>query len=175
MAFDLPRSLRSLRFTGSVRALSKEEAAAPPKTAAPRTANGLGQARPNAPAARLTTPTQLTTMRRPLPSIGDEDLDTLCLDRDALDIAVFPDARLAKNLPPTAKDGPHLPVPGFRSKDEVARHRQEPTIVVRVPRGGSLPLGVWLFAAMIAGIVSFHFAPQAREGLEHAVRALDAR
>ncbi len=32
-----------------------------------------------------------------------------------------------------------------------------------------------LFAAMIAGIVSFHFAPQAREGLESAVRALDSR
>ena len=176
MAFDLPRSPRSLRFTGSVRALSKEEAAAPPKTAPPKTANGLGQARPKTPpAARLTTPTRLTTMRGPLPSIDDEDLDTLCLDRDALDIAVLPDARLAKNLPPTAKDGPHLPVPGFRSKAEVAKHCQEPTVVVRAPRGGSLPLGVWLFAAMIAGIVSFHFAPQAREGLEHAVRALDAR
>jgi len=183
MAFDLPRSPRSLRFTGSVRALSKEEAVtppktAPPKTAPPKTANGLGQARPKTPpppVARLTTPTRLTTMRGPLPSIDDEDLDTLCLDRDALDIAVLPDARLAKNLPPTAKDGPHLPVPGFRSKAEVAKHCQEPTVVVRAPRGGSLPLGVWLFAAMIAGIVSFHFAPHAREGLEHAVRALDAR
>ena len=176
MAFDLPRSPRSLRFTGSVRALSKEEAAAPPKTG-----NGLGQARPKAPpppAARLTTPSRLTTMRGQTPSIGDDDLDTLCLDRDALDIAVLPDARLAKNLPPLVKDGPNLPVPGFRSKDEVARHRQEPTIVVRTRNqggGGSLPLGVWLFAALIAGIVSFHFAPQAREGLEHAVRALDAR
>ena len=173
MAFDLPRNPRSLRFTGSVRALSKEEAAAPPKTA-----NGLGQARPKAPppsVAPLTTPSRLTTMRGELPSIGDDDLDTLCLDRDALDIAVLPDARLAKNLPPLAKDGPNLPVPGFRSKDEVARHRQEPTIVVRAPRGGSLPLGVWLFAAMIAGIVSFHFAPKAREGFAEAVRALDSR
>ncbi|HSO32191.1 MAG TPA: hypothetical protein VLT33_06745 [Labilithrix sp.] len=170
MAFDLPRSPRSLRFTGSVRALSKEEAAP---------AHGLGQARPKKgpppPAARLTTPTRLTTLRGPLPSVGDEDVDTLCLDRDALDIAVLPDARLAKNLPPTAKDGPHLPVPGFRSKDEVAKHRQDPTVVVRAHKGGSLPLGVWLFAAMIAGIVSFHFAPQAREGLQEAMRALDSR
>lgn len=176
MAFDLPRSPRSLRFTGSVRALSKEEASAPPKTA-----NGLGQARPKArppapPGAGLTTPSRLTTMRGQMPSIGDDDLDTLCLDRDALDIAVLPDARLAKKLPPRVKDGPNLPVPGFRSKAEVARHRQEPTIVVRTrDGGGSLPLGVWLFAAMIAGIVSFHFAPKAREGFAEAVRALDSR
>ena len=115
-------------------------------------------------------------MRGQMRSIGDDDLDTLCLDRDALDIAVFPDARLAMNLPPRVKDGSNLPVPGFRSKAEVAKHGHEPTIVVRTrDGGGSLPLGVWLFAAMIAGIVSFHFAPKAREGFAEAVRALDAR
>jgi len=114
---------------------------------------------------RLTTPTRLTTLRGPLPSDGDEELVTLWLDRDALDMAVLPDARVAKNLPPTAKEGPQLPVPGFRSRGEVARRRQDTTVVVRAHGGGSLPLGVWLFAAVIAAIVSFHIAPQAREGL----------
>src|SRR4051812_9601380 len=94
MPFDLPRSPRSLRFTGSVRALSAEDEA---KAGA---APALGRARPNAPppssaraapmsarppppAAPLTTPTRLTTMRGQSPSIGDEEVDTLCLDRDA--------------------------------------------------------------------------------------------
>jgi len=162
MAFDLPRSPRSRRFTGSVRAAVTEETS-------PRSASGLGQARPKAtppaPSVRLTTPTRLTTLRGPLPSDGDEELVTLWLDRDALDMAVLPDARVAKNLPPTAKEGPQLPVPGFRSRGEVARRRQDTTVVVRAHGGGSLPLGVWLFAAVIAAIVSFHIAPQAREGL----------
>jgi hypothetical protein len=185
MPFDLPRSPRSLRFTGEVRAVTKEEEAKDK-------AGALGQARPGAqsmsapppsaraapmvtpPASRLTTPTRLTTMRGPVPSIGDEEVDTLCLDRDALDIALLPDARHAKNLPVDIKAGPNLPVPHFRSKDEVAQHRREP-VIVRTPKRGSLPLGIWLFAAMLAGIASFHFAPQARESLQEAVRALDSR
>jgi hypothetical protein len=184
MAFDLPRSPRSLRFTGSVRALAAAEPApgalgrARPNAAPPSAERSVPMASPKSapPAVKLTTPTRLTTMRGPVASIGDEDIDTLCLDRDALDIAQLPDARQGKNLPTDAKPGPNLPVPHFRSKDEVARHNHEPTIIVRAQKGGgSLPLGVWLFAAMIAGIVSFHFAPQAREGLQEAVRALDSR
>lgn len=147
----------------------------------PRSASGLGQARPKgpppAPSVQLTTPTRLTTtMRGSLPANSDDDdVDTLWLDRAALDIAVLPDARHAKNLTPAAKEGPQLPVAGFHPRGEAARHDQGTTFVVRRPRGGGLPLGVWLLAAVIAAIVSFHFAPQAREGLGHAVRALDAR
>jgi hypothetical protein len=178
MAFDLPRSPRSLRFTGEVRALAKEEAAP----------GALGRARPNAPppsaersvpmppASQVTTPSRLPTVRGPVDSFDDEELDTLCLDRDAMDIALLPDARHAKNLPLDVKAGPNLPVPGFRSKQEVARHNHEPTVIVRAQKGGgSLPLGVWLLTAMIAAVMSFHFAPQAREGLQEAVRALDSR
>ena len=114
-------------------------------------------------------------MRDRAPSIGDEEVDTLCLDRDALDIALLPDARHAKNLPPVeTKVGPNLLVPHFRSKDEVAKHRREP-VIVRPPKRSGLPLGLWLFAAMIAGIASFHFAPQARETFQQAVRAFDAQ
>ena len=114
-------------------------------------------------------------MRGPVASLGDDDHVTLCLDRDAMDIALLPDARHGKNLPLDMKAGPNLPVPHFRSKAEVAQQHQEPTVVVRQPRGGGLPLGVWLFAAMIAGIVSFHFAPQARESVQEALRALASR
>ena len=114
-------------------------------------------------------------MRGSIDSVGDDDHVTLCLDRDAMDIALLPDARHGKNLPPGVNAGPNLPVPHFRSKAEVARQNHEPTVIVHAPKGGSLPLGVWLFAAMIAGIVSFHFAPQARESVQAAVRAIDAR
>lgn len=193
MAFDLPRSPRSLRFTGSVRALSKEEGEVPG-------AGALGRARPNAgppvaqrslplqpptrgarrgappvPIANVTTPTRLTTMRGQVASL-DEDCITECLDRDALDIAQLPDARQGKAPPSDLRTGaPNLPIPGFRSKEEVAQHNHEPSVIARPTKGGTLPLGVWLFAAMIAGIVSFHFAPQARESFQEAVRALDSR
>ena len=106
----------------------------------------------------------------------DEECITQCLDRDALDIAQLPDARQGKSPPSDLRTGaPNLPIPGFRSKEEVAQHNHEPSIFVRQPRGGALPLGVWLFAAMIAGIVSFHVAPQARESFQEAIRALDTR
>lgn len=192
MAFDLPRSPRSLRFTGSVRALAKEKGEVPGPSA-------LGRARPNAgppvskrspplapparsvrgrslpvPIANVTTPTRLTTMRGQMASIDDDV--TECLDRDALDIAQLPDARQGKSPPGDPRTGaPNLPVPGFRSKAEVAQQHREPSVIVPERRGGSLPLGVWLFAAMIAGIVSFHFAPQARDSFQEAIRALDSR
>ncbi len=193
MAFDLPRSPRSIRFTGSVRAISNDEAEEAPAPFA------LGRARPNAgppiaqrslplaapprsmrgappvPVNRVTTPTRLTTMRGSLVSI-DEDVITQCLDRDALEIAQLPDARRGKSPPSDLRTGaPNLPVPHFRSREEVAQHHHEPTIVVRPSaKSGTLPLGVWLFAAMIAGVVSFHFAPQARESFQEALRAFDS-
>jgi hypothetical protein len=105
----------------------------------------------------------------------DEDVLTLALDRDALAVALLPDARREHPAGPrpTPNAGPTLPVPHFRSKEDVVQQAQATVVVARAPKGAGLPLGVWLFAAMIAGIVSFHFAPRARESVEQALRTLD--
>jgi hypothetical protein len=181
MSIDLPRNSKGLHFTGSVKALAPE-----------RPANALGQQRPNAPppppptraipkagagAASaapvpvvISTPTRLTTMRGQVASM-DEDIVTEALDRDALDAALFPVAKRES----AAKPSPNLPVPHFRSVEEAKAHHATPVIIATKPAGGSLPLGVWLMAALVLGILSFNFAPDARSSLEEAVRALDSR
>lgn len=178
MAIDLPRNPRALHFTGSVKALGPVRPERP--------ANALGQQRPHAPppqsrgprssppAAVLSTPTRLTTMRGPRDPIGsmDEDILTEALDRVEINAALFPIAR----RPESDKPSPNLPVPGFRSVEEARAQLAAPRIIVAAqPKGGSLPLGVWLMAALVAGILSFHFAPDARDSVESAVRALDSR
>jgi hypothetical protein len=118
-------------------------------------------------------PLKLTTARGQLVSI-DEDVDLLTdsLDRDFIDAALFPIARRENASQPA----PNLPVPHFRSAAEAKAHHAEPaTIVVKAAKGGSLPLGAWLMAALIAGIVSYQLAPQAVESVAQAVRSLDAR
>jgi len=170
MPIDLPRNPRALHFTGSVKALGPDGPERP--------ANALGQQRPNAPppppAAVLSTPTRLTTMRGPRDPMGsmDEDILTEALDRAEINAALFPIAR----RPDSDKPSPNLPVPGFRSVEEARAQLAPPRIVVAAPaKGGAVPLGVWLMAALVAGILSFHFAPDARDGLESAVRALETR
>lgn len=102
----------------------------------------------------------------------DEDILTEALNRDEINAALFPIAR----RPDGGKPSPNLPVPGFRSVEEAKAQLLAPRIVMAAPaKGGALPLGVWLMAALVAGILSFHFAPEARDGLESGVRALDSR
>ncbi|MDB4942730.1 MAG: hypothetical protein JWP97_2264 [Labilithrix sp.] len=103
---------------------------------------------------------------RAQPSPADEDLDTHVMQRGAL-------TGLADTRPRERR----LPVPHFRSKDEVLRQRVEPLSLPRRPKplADDVPLGVWLVAAMLMGIASFHLAPQARAGFEVALRHLDAR
>jgi len=62
-------------------------------------------------------------------------------------------------------------VPHFRSAAEAKAHHAQPTIIVVKPKGGSLPLGVWLMAALAAGIVSYQVAPQAAESVSQIVRS----
>lgn len=184
MSIQLPRSHKALHFTGSVKALAPE-----------RPANALGQERPKAPpppppsravplapppskhasfpvkAAAVITPGRLETMRGPLVSIDEEEIHTQSLDRDEIHAALFPVARRQNASQPA----PNLPVPHFRSAAEAKAQHAAPVIVVKPPKGGALPLSVWLVAAMIAGIVSYNFAPQAVESVAHAVKALDQR
>lgn len=101
----------------------------------------------------------------------DEDILTEALDRDIINAALFPIARRENASEPP----PNLPVPHFRSAAEAQAHHATPTIIVKKEPAGSLPLGVWLMAALIAGIVSYQLAPQARDTVGEAVRSLESR
>ncbi len=189
MSIQLPRNLKELHFTGSVKALAPA-----------RPANALGQERPKGPpppppkprtaAADVyvvdTQPTPyfgarpseradaakslvLTTMRGQLASM-DEDILTEALDRNEIDAALFPIARRENASHPA----PNLPVPHFRSAAEAKAHHAEPTIIVaKQPKGGSLPMGMWLMAALVAGIVSYQLAPQAAASFSQIVRSYE--
>jgi hypothetical protein len=195
MSIDLPRSLKELHFTGSVKALVPERPAnalgqerpkglppPPPSRGVPsRPANIVGPppkplrsgdvyladpqltpyigARPSE-RSEAARPLKLTTARGQLVSI-DEDLLTQSLDRDEIDAALFPIARRENASQPA----PNLPVPHFRSAAEAKAHHAEPAIILKAATGGSLPLGAWLIAALIAGIVSYQLAPQAVESV----------
>jgi hypothetical protein len=187
MSIQLPRNLKELHFTGSVKALAPE-----------RPANALGQERPKGPPppppkpvrstdvyavdmeptpyvgarpserAEAAKPIKLATTRGQLASM-DEDLLTDAIDRDQIEAALFPVARRANASEPA----PNLPVPHFRSAAEAKAHHAEPTIIVAKRKGGSLPLGVWLIAAIAAGIVSYQLAPQAAASVSQIVRSYE--
>ena len=187
MSIQLPRSLKELHFTGSVKALAPV-----------RPANALGQERPKGPPpappkpirsadvyavemqptpyvgarpserAEAAKPIKLATARGQLASM-DEDLLTEALDREQIAAALFPVARRENASQPA----PNLPVPHFRSAAEAHAHHAEPAIIVTKPRGGSLPLGVWLMAAIAAGIVSYQLAPQAAASVSQIVRSYE--
>ncbi len=193
MSIQLPRSHKELHFTGSCEShdtSSRRSLRSVRALAAAKPVNALGQERPKGPPppppARvapppmpsrsvilMTTPEQplrLTTARGHLASM-DEDLVTEALDRDEINAALFPIARRENASQPA----PNLPVPNFRSAEEAKAHHAEPKIIHKKPTGGTLPLGVWLMAALVAGIVSFQLAPQAAETVSGALRALESR
>lgn len=204
MSIDLPRPDRALHFTGSVKALAPERPAnalgqerpkGPPPSPTralvpppqPRTMRQgdvyivdaahtpyVG-ARPSARAdqtvkAGKANRSNLPTMRGQLASM-DDDSPTCAIDKSEIEAALFPVAKRAKPSSPP----PNLPVPGFRSAKEVEQNQIVPTVIVQRPKGGSLPLGVWLGIALIAAVVSFNLAPQAAESLAEVVRTLEGR
>lgn len=168
MSIDLPRNSKELHFTGSVKALAPE-----------RSAHALGQGRPKRPppsADLYQRDGQRTPYVGARPSEradarNDEDLLTQAIDRDEIKAALFPIARRENASQPA----PNLPVPHFRSAAEARAHHAEPAIIVKTPKGGNLPLGVWLMAALLGGIVSYQLAPQAVATVAQAVHARDAR
>jgi hypothetical protein len=195
MTIQLPRHLKELHFTGSVKALGPSRPASALGQERPRGANGTPLvappprpvrsgdvyvveaqptpyvgARPSerAEAAPAAQAMKLATTRGRLASM-DEDLLTAAIDRDQIDAALFPIARRAN----AAEPAPNLPVPHFRSAAEAKAHHAEPAIIVKTPKGGSLPLGVWLMAALAAGIVSYQLAPQAAASVSQLVRSYE--
>lgn len=216
MSFELPRSPRSLRFTGAVRALGaspESEASDEPATELPEPPkSALGQRRPRPAPASMRPPPPSTrppppsirpkrdvyaaeaqptpyvgarpstraeranlptmngappSLRAPSPSLSDDDSPTQALERDAVG---FP-----PKTPAPPRTSPNLPVPGFRTAAEVSP-AAAPTVVIapRQPAGaGPLPLPVWLLVALVAGIVSYHYAPAAFTSLERAAGLTD--
>jgi len=176
MSIQLPRSLKELHFTGSVKALGQERPKAPPPPppkpvrstdvyVADMQPTPYVGARPSE-RAEAAKPIKLATSRGQLASM-DEDILTEALDRDEIDKALFPVARRENASQPA----PNLPVPHFRSAAEAKAHHAEPTMIITKPKGGSLPLGVWLMAALAAGIVSYQVAPQAAASVSQIVRS----
>ena len=104
-------------------------------------------------------------------SVVDENIDTLFLDREELDRTLMPGG-LRK---PPSSLRPYLPVPHFRSKEDLARYGRAPVFVATPSNGRNLTLGAWLVAAVAAGIVSFYLAPQARASVQEAVRSSSSR
>lgn len=176
MAFDLPRRPSTLRFPkGDHEPPDEDDAPCEPLGA-------LGRARPKAPpptSARSvpfipqpSTPERVAIVRMVMASVVDENIDTLFLDREELDRTLMPGGLLK---PPSSLRGPYLPVPHFRSKQDLARHGRAPVFVATPPNGRNLTLGAWLVAAVAAGIVSFYLAPQARASVQEAVRSSSSR
>jgi hypothetical protein len=126
------------------------------------------------PARRASTPTTAPDpvgLRPKLASLGD-DAPTLTLDRDELAASLLPDARAAR--PASARATPTLPVPHFRSRAQVVPQSPPCAVVVpRPPKSVGVPVGIWLFAALIAGLIAFQLAPRAKAGVEQAVRHLE--
>lgn len=66
-----------------------------------------------------------------------------------------------------------LPVPHFRSAEAIARAVPTTPRAIASPRPRSrLPMLFWVLTAIVAGVISYHFAPTALEHAESAVGML---
>lgn len=187
MSFILPGNARSLRFTGELKAYASPDArgaGGPPK---PGGSMALGQPRarkPSAPPAprRVPNPSQATTpspgmvpplvvptpapasvvsvsaspARPPAHSMSDDP--TRAMDRDD----VLPGAL----RPPKPTFQPHAPaIPHFRPRSiqppaASASPPPMPDTASRKMRTAGAPYAVWIVASIIAGVVSYHLAPE---------------
>lgn len=155
-----------------------------------------------APGRRIQTPVSSPDVYRkemiPTPYIGsinppamhlrqddfDDENPTMAMDRDGLD--VLPGARALR----TPKPSPAVsaaPIPHFRPASLGLAPRPPgeaapKTVIVpgtssskvkTTPAGA--PLAVWIFAGLLAGIISYHVAPEVVGRLEHPARAAQQR
>ncbi len=148
-----------------------------------------------APGRRLRTPVSRPDLYRneivPTPYMGainppvvrhreddfEDESPTMAMDRDGLD--VLPGARALRTPKPTPAAGAP-PIPHFRPARPAAS--QPRTVIVpgtasskvRATPSGA-PLAVWVFAGLLAGIVSYHVAPEIMARLEHPAAAAQNR
>lgn len=178
MSIDLPRSAKALHFSGSVRACAPPAASSsalgqlrPEREPAPAPSRGAPRSRDHD--ALTPRPGRLTTLRGRIASLDDDDAQTLALRRS-------PSPRMHQPTPERAiavRPKPAVAgIPSFRSADDLRVGQDARTVIVRRPSArAGLPLAVWLVAALLAGIASYHVTPGAVDGVAHAVRALDRR
>jgi len=100
----------------------------------------------------------------------DDDNPTMAMDRDGLD--VLPGARALRTPKPSPAPGAVPPIPHFRPANPIP----PPPKTVIVPGTASsqtrrttagAPLAVWIFAGLLAGIISYHLAPEILMRADH--------
>jgi hypothetical protein len=165
MSFILPGNARSLRFTGEAKAYVSggkprvRKQSSPPSP--PRVPNPSHITTPSPgvnPSARIVTPTPSPVvtsrpMRPPIESISDDP--TTAMDRDD----VLPGAIRT----PKPAVAPHAPaIPHFRPRvvEPVAAPSPTPNTGSRDVKVASAPYAIWVLASIIAGLVSYHLAPE---------------
>jgi hypothetical protein len=161
MSFVLPRNQRLIEWTGEVRALGRgrpkqDEPSRPP----PSSKRDVYQQ-----AEMLPTPCigSQSPFRAAYPSFDDR-AETQAMDREDI---------FGSAPPKPMRHG--LPVPNFRAAIDPPGPQivYLPKPVVRKKPTSLFTLMVWTFAAIIAGMIAFRFAPQAMEHVDEAVKALD--
>lgn len=96
---------------------------------------------------------------------GEEEMATMALDREGLDI--LPDGLNGggRNLNPTRPPPPMTtgrsvaPIPGFRAAQPQQHMGMQTVLVPSEAKPKGAPLALWLFAAVLAGILSYHVTP----------------
>jgi hypothetical protein len=92
----------------------------------------------------------------------DDEMATMALDREAYDI--MPGGmnnELRPTSPPRAPSprGSAAPIPHFRPAHAAAQTVVVPSNSTDVRAGRGAPLALWIFAAVLAGILSYHVTP----------------
>jgi hypothetical protein len=92
----------------------------------------------------------------------DDDNPTMAMDRDGRD--VLPGARALRTPKPSPAAGAP-PIPHFRPASHVAAAPK--TVIVpgtastkTQTKAAGAPLAIWIFAGLLAGIISYHVAPE---------------
>ena len=108
----------------------------------------------------------------------DDENPTMAMDRDGLD--VLPGARAIRTPKPSPAPGAAAPIPHFRPAHAVAAAPK--TVIVPGTTSSKVrsttsaaPLAVWIFAGLLAGIISYHVAPELVMRVDHPARAAQQR
>lgn len=183
MSFVLPGNQRQLRFTAEAKAFTaKDDPAANVALGKPRVRRQTAPPPPppSTPPASL-QPTQPSARARhntntpiPSPSISERDYEpyddaeddqqaTMAIDREREGIDLLPHGTVRQSSRPSAHPAP---IPHFRPANPNAAAA---TVIVpnqqAEPKKGA-PLALWLFAAVLAGVLSYFVTPMAMSHFE---------
>lgn len=120
-------------------------------------------------------------IRVQLTSISDDDHITEALDRGELGLpSVMRKDAGAEAAPPSAPAPKPNPWSHVRSADQAPPPPEKAALLAQksgetATRGGPLSLAAWIVVAIMAGIVSYTFAPSAFSSLERATGLVETR